>query len=99
MDWFQIYISKLGLFYLDISSLSACGGLALSDVRECACLIGKGWSLEGSWPGRVVLVTGVSPGGLGLETAKVLHLTDADAYITSRDLVKSKHTFREFPIA
>lgn len=43
-----------------------------------------------SWAGRVVLVTGCSPGGLGPETAKAMHLTGADVYITSRDAAKGK---------
>lgn len=47
------------------------------------------------WAGRIVLITGVSPGGLGVETAKAIHLTGADVYITTRNLAKGKEVAEE----
>ncbi|KAI0173470.1 NAD(P)-binding protein [Hypoxylon sp. FL1284] len=48
-----------------------------------------------SWIGRVVLVTGCSPGGLGAEAAKAIHLTGADVFITVRDVTKGKQVAEE----
>ncbi|KAI9147110.1 Oxidoreductase calI [Paramyrothecium foliicola] len=58
------------------------------DSRPTAAQIVEDQGLVDSseWLGRVVLVTGVSRGGLGLETAKAMHLTGADVYITSRNI-------------
>jgi NAD(P)-dependent dehydrogenase (short-subunit alcohol dehydrogenase family) len=67
------------------------------DSRPTAAQIVQDQGLVDSpdWIGRVVLVTGVAPGGLGLETAKAIHLTGADVYITSRDLAKSQELIDE----
>ncbi|KAL1858820.1 hypothetical protein Daus18300_009818 [Diaporthe australafricana] len=67
------------------------------DSRPTAAQIIEDQGLTDSpeWAGRVVLITGVSPGGLGLETAKAIHLTGADVYITSRNLVKGKEIAEE----
>ncbi|ORY03750.1 short-chain dehydrogenase [Clohesyomyces aquaticus] len=60
------------------------------DARPTATQIVSDQGLIGepSWSGRVVLITGCSPGGLGPETAKAIHLTGADVYMTVRDLAK-----------
>ncbi|KAI7781884.1 hypothetical protein LA080_014065 [Diaporthe eres] len=47
------------------------------------------------WAGRIVLITGVSPGGLGIETAKAIHSPGADFYITTRNLAKGKEVAEE----
>lgn len=67
------------------------------DSRPTAAQIIKDQGLIDSpkWVGRVVLITGVSPGGLGLETAKAIHLTGADVYITTRNLAKGKEVAEE----
>lgn len=48
-----------------------------------------------SWTGRVVLITGCSPGGLGPETAKAIHLTGADVFMAVRDVAKGKQVADE----
>lgn len=67
------------------------------DSRPTATQIIKDQGLIDSseWAGRVVLITGVSPGGLGVETAKAIHLTGADVYITTRNLAKGKEVAEE----
>lgn len=67
------------------------------DLRPTAAQIIKDQGLIDSpeWAGRVVLITGVSPGRLGLETAKAIHLTGADVYITTRNLAKCKEIAEE----
>lgn len=67
------------------------------DSRPTAAQIIKDQGLVDSpeWAGRVVLITGVSPGGLGVETAKAIHLTGADVYITTRNLAKGKEVAEE----
>lgn len=70
------------------------------DSRPTAAQIVKDQGLIDSpeWAGRVVLITGVSPGGLGLETAKAIHLTGADVYITTRNLGKGKEVAEEIRV-
>ncbi|KAB5533382.1 short-chain dehydrogenase [Coniochaeta sp. 2T2.1] len=67
------------------------------DARPTAAQIVKDQGLVASpdWIGRVVLITGCSPGGLGLETAKAIHLTAADVYMTVRDVAKGKQVAAE----
>ncbi|KAK9779092.1 hypothetical protein SCAR479_03959 [Seiridium cardinale] len=67
------------------------------DGRPTAAQIIKDQGLVDSpeWRGRVVLITGCSPGGLGPETAKAIHLTGADIFITSRDLFKGQQVANE----
>ena len=62
------------------------------DARPTAVKIieDQGLVADPSWAGRVVLITGCSAGGLGPETAKAIHLTGADVYITVRDAAKGK---------
>lgn len=67
------------------------------DSRPTAAQIVDDQGLVASpeWTGRVILVTGCSPGGLGADTAKALHLTGADVYITVRDAAKGKQVADE----
>jgi hypothetical protein len=67
------------------------------DCRPTAAQIieDQGLVANSEWGGRVVLVTGCSPGGLGPETAKTIHLTGADVYITARDVAKGKQVAEE----
>lgn len=67
------------------------------DARPTATQIIEDQDIAASplWEGRVVLITGCSPGGLGPETAKAIHLTGADVFITSRDLAKGKQVAEE----
>ncbi|KAI0156852.1 short chain dehydrogenase [Xylariaceae sp. FL1272] len=48
-----------------------------------------------SWAQRVILITGCSPGGLGPDTAKAMHITGANVYITARDLAKGQQVAEE----
>jgi NAD(P)-dependent dehydrogenase (short-subunit alcohol dehydrogenase family) len=43
----------------------------------------------------VVLVTGCSPGGIGPETARAIHATGADVYITARDIKKGEEIAKD----
>ncbi|KAK6376531.1 hypothetical protein LTS17_007126 [Exophiala oligosperma] len=67
------------------------------DSRPTAAQIIKDQGLIASpeWSGRVILITGCSPGGLGADTAKALHLTGADVYITVRHVAKGKQVADE----
>ncbi|KAI0460031.1 short chain dehydrogenase [Xylaria acuta] len=67
------------------------------DARPTAAQIVEDQGLVASadWTGRVVLITGCSPGGIGPETAKAIRLTGADVYITSRDYAKGKQVAEE----
>ena len=67
------------------------------DARPTAVQIIKDQGLiaSPSWAGRVVLITGCSAGGLGPETAKAIHLTGADVFITVRDVVKGRQIAEE----
>ncbi|KAF7540744.1 hypothetical protein G7054_g1118 [Neopestalotiopsis clavispora] len=67
------------------------------DARPTATQIVKDQSLVGSseWSGRVVLITGGSPGGLGAEAAKTIRLTGAHVFITVRDIAKGKQVVEE----
>ncbi|KAK7931186.1 Short-chain dehydrogenase [Apiospora marii] len=67
------------------------------DARPTATQIIQDQGLVDSpdWRGRVVLITGVSPGGLGAETAKAMHLTGADIYVTCRDVAKGQQVARD----
>ncbi len=60
------------------------------DARPTALQIVKDQGLVGKLAGKVMLVTGCSPGGLGVETARALHATGADVYMTVRTLDKGK---------
>lgn len=57
------------------------------DSRPTALQIIEDHKLINSWTGRTVLITGGST-GLGLETARALHATGADIYITARTAAK-----------
>ncbi|KAI9148996.1 short-chain dehydrogenase [Paramyrothecium foliicola] len=59
------------------------------DSRPTALQIIKDEGLEGKWAGKVVAITGCSPGGIGPETARAIHATGADIFILSRDLDKA----------
>ena len=59
------------------------------DQRPTALEIIKDQNAEGKLEGKVILITGGS-GGLGLETAKALHLTGAKIFITARSEEKGK---------
>lgn len=67
------------------------------DARPTAIQIieDQGLVASHSWTDRVVLITGCSPGGLGPETAKAIHLTGADVFITARDVAKGKQVAEE----
>ncbi|KAK2735364.1 putative short-chain dehydrogenase [Colletotrichum kahawae] len=65
------------------------------DARPTAIKIVEDQGLVGKWAGRVVLVTGCSPGGLGPETARAMHVTGADVYITVRDVSKGEEVAKD----
>lgn len=59
------------------------------DQRPTAAEVIKDQHTEGKLEGKVILITG-GTGGLGLETAKSLHLTGAKIFITARSEEKGK---------
>lgn len=59
------------------------------DARPTALQIVKDNDLVGKWSGRTCLVTG-GTSGIGPETARALHATGADVFITGRDLSKAR---------
>lgn len=59
------------------------------DQRPTASDIVKDQHAEGKLEGKVVLITG-GTGGLGLETAKALHLTGAKIFVTARSEEKGR---------
>lgn len=59
------------------------------DQRPTAVEIIRDQRAEGKLSGKVILITG-GTGGLGLETAKSLHLTGAKVIITARSEEKGK---------
>jgi hypothetical protein len=61
------------------------------DARPTALQIVRDNDLLNKWTGNVALVTGATS-GIGLETARALHATGADVFITGRDLSKAKIT-------
>ncbi|KAI0475855.1 short-chain dehydrogenase [Xylariaceae sp. FL0804] len=67
------------------------------DGRPTAAQIVEDLGLVASpeWSSRVVLITGCSPGGLGPETARAVHLTGASVFITVRDLARGKEVADE----
>ncbi|KAM0327633.1 hypothetical protein ACHAQA_005926 [Verticillium albo-atrum] len=64
------------------------------DARPTALQIIQDNNLINHWAGRTILVTG-GTSGLGLETARALHATGADVYITARDLAKAASVIAE----
>ncbi|KAL0941127.1 putative short-chain dehydrogenase [Colletotrichum truncatum] len=65
------------------------------DARPSAIQVVEDQDLVGKWAGKVALVTGCSPGGLGPETARALHVTGADVYITVRDVAKGEEVAKD----
>jgi len=59
-----------------------------NDARPTGIDIVKDYNLVGALRGKVALVTGCSPGGIGLETARALHVAGADVYMQVRDLAR-----------
>jgi len=57
------------------------------DARPTALRVLEDNDALGKWQGRVALVTG-STSGIGYETARALHATGADVYLTARDMQK-----------
>ncbi|KAL0939843.1 putative short-chain dehydrogenase [Colletotrichum truncatum] len=64
------------------------------DARPTALQIIRDNDLTNKWSGRVILITG-GTSGMGLETARALHTTGADIYITARDSAKAKTVIEE----
>lgn len=60
------------------------------DARPTALQIVKDQDLVGKLSGKVMMVTGCSPRGLGVETARALHATGADIYMIVRDASKGE---------
>lgn len=59
------------------------------DARPTALQIIRDNDLFNKWTDRVVLVTGATS-GLGVETARALHATGADIFITARNIRKAQ---------
>ncbi|KAK1999774.1 short-chain dehydrogenase [Colletotrichum falcatum] len=65
------------------------------DSRPTAVQIIQDQGLVGKWTGKVAIVTGCSPGGLGPETARALHVAGADVYMTVRDIAKGEQVAKD----
>ncbi|TDZ37872.1 Retinol dehydrogenase 12 [Colletotrichum spinosum] len=65
------------------------------DARPTAIKIIEDQGLVGKWAGKVAIVTGCSPGGIGPETARALHVAGADVYITVRDVAKGEEVAKD----
>ncbi|KAK1968516.1 short chain dehydrogenase [Colletotrichum sublineola] len=65
------------------------------DSRPTAIQIVEDQGLVGKWAGKVAIVTGCSPGGIGPETARALHVAGADVYITVRDVIKGEEVAKD----
>ncbi|KAK1595088.1 short chain dehydrogenase [Colletotrichum navitas] len=83
-------MSRLAPYYEQHSKNTGPG-----DSRPTAIQIIKDQGLVGKWAGKVVIVTGCSPGGLGPETARALHVAGADVYITARDAAKGDQVAKD----
>lgn len=59
------------------------------DARPTALKIIRDEKLDGRLTGKVFFITG-GTGGIGIETARALHATGADVYITGQDHEKGK---------
>ena len=59
------------------------------DSRPTALQIVQDNNCAGKWVGKVVLITGATS-GIGVETARAIHETGADVYITARDETRAK---------
>lgn len=57
------------------------------DARPSALKVIRDQELDGKLQGKVFLVTGCTS-GIGFETARALHATGADVFITGRDMEK-----------
>ncbi|KAF7672916.1 hypothetical protein GT037_008867 [Alternaria burnsii] len=64
------------------------------DARPTAFQVIRDNNLVGKWTGRVVLVTG-GTSGIGIETARALFATNADVFITARDLNKASRVIED----
>lgn len=59
------------------------------DARPTAAAIVADEDIAGKLCGKVILITGCSS-GIGVESARALHSTGADLYVTARDLSKAQ---------
>lgn len=59
----------------------------VGDQRPTALQIVRDEGVVGTYTGKVALVTG-GTNGIGVETARALHATGLDVFITARDAVK-----------
>ncbi|DBA88966.1 TPA: hypothetical protein ACH3X2_000192 [Trebouxia sp. C0005] len=65
------------------------------DARPTGLDIVEDKGREGTLADQVMLITGCSPGGLGVEVARALHLTGAHVFITVRDLQKGQAALKD----
>lgn len=59
------------------------------DARPNALKIIRDQGLDGSLEGKVVLITGCTS-GIGVQTARAIHVTGADVYFTGRDQTRGQ---------
>lgn len=64
------------------------------DERPTAIQIVQDQGLTGKLKGKVFLITGCTS-GIGIETARALHTTGADLYITARNMQKGQPIAQE----
>ena len=66
----------------------------VGDQRPTALQVVRDQGVTGTYIGKVALVTG-GTNGIGVETARALHATGADVYITARDAHKGDKSRRD----
>lgn len=64
------------------------------DARPTALQIVQDEDMVGKLGGKVMLITGCTS-GIGVETARALHATGADIYITARDVPKAEQVVKD----
>ncbi|KAF1988640.1 putative short-chain dehydrogenase [Aulographum hederae CBS 113979] len=64
------------------------------DQRPTALQVVKDNDCIGQWSGKVVLITGATS-GIGLETARAIHATGADLFITARNTDKAQEVIED----
>ncbi|KAK4981024.1 hypothetical protein LTR28_008748 [Elasticomyces elasticus] len=87
-------MSRLAPYAQIHSSPDGPGDDGPGDDRPTAAQIVRDQNLVGKLQGKVFFITGCSS-GIGVETAKAIHSTGADVYITARDMKKGGNVAKD----